>query len=355
MTIVEKGTADKVLRDFRAAFRAEMALDDCALEADGAEAVGGEPTPASAIGRWKSGFDRSRACGLAVVSILGGEPSAISELHETDLADLEPLLSGCHGLGEVAPTDLSEANIHLGFAVLTEHRGKIRLAESILRGVWDYRKQSLGLGHADTILTALRIADMLDGRGEVEDAQHIRLAVEIEETTRDGLAKSLRAVRRKALDYFLDDKFDLAETIYHKLEEEGFELGSTYIHLARVYFMTDQDEAARHAISKASQYFDVSEHYVRVRGLFFRALERMLLRSNAEPVLRQVWQEVYRPGPHLEWHVSKVIDHLQCRLLEDDYILMHALGEALSHSTEMPQLEALERWSQLGTADSTLL
>jgi hypothetical protein len=139
-------------------------------------------------------------------------------------------------------------------------------------------------GTGDTSTKALRSATLrLATRGKME----LRSLTVIEAT---ALTSDRRltdpveyiACRALALEMYLLGLFDDAEALYMRLAVAGWDLSSTYTHLARLHLTMRRTQEAASDLTHASAHIESAQPYVRARIIFFKLLLAMLAQEEAE-------------------------------------------------------------------------
>lgn len=318
----------------------DLVFDDEPLEAMGTGAAAARPTPASAVDLWRLRIDRSDAVARAVAAIFSRTPDCLQ--NGDDLEGIEEYLRRVlDGLGWL---DGRRASTLAALAALAEMRGNIDVALADLRQAWDIQRQRLGPTHLETEAAAERLARLLDQAGRGDEAGTLRQALDLDRLLRQpGNAVTLRS---KALERFLDGRYNDAERIYTSLLQQGFQLASTHCHLARVYLRTGREQEAARQAALAWEHRAGAPAYIVPRILFFRLVARMLEGKDYGELLRQIERALRAPGAFESWSMQPVVDHLASRLTAEQRTLLTALVGALGDHKLLRNLAELPSWQQ---------
>ena len=132
-----------------------------------------------------------------------------------------------------------------------------------------------------------------------------------------------------------------AERIYLHLVNGGFELGSTYCHLARVCIMLNRFEDAVRHTEAAEEHCD-GHSYVRGARLFLRVVQCYLTQQSTGR-LSQLRQTLAEPGVFEDWTMEPVIEYLKTngRLTAAQTKILMTLIKVLSSVEDLPQMDTI--------------
>jgi tetratricopeptide (TPR) repeat protein len=253
-------------------------------------------TPASVIDLWDTGIDRSPECARAFVVVLTHRPDLLDQIEDLEAAEscfrealnsssTNPIFSraACWGL----------------LGRILERRNLPQEAE------FCYRDALAAFGKEDfaAAISASTIANrlilLLEKSGRQSEAHLIRARIRTS-TLLDTAGDNFDALRREALALFTAGHYEGAEAIYRHMLENGFELGSTHCHLARVLLMMDRETEAREQVEKASAIRATGPIYVVVRVQILKVLFQMLAGEEWKTQLPDLKESFASTSAHLD-------------------------------------------------------
>ncbi len=163
------------------------------------------------------------------------------------------------------------------------------------------------------------------------------------------MLKMLTALRQLAGDLVQEGDYGKAKEILNKLVEFGFELASTYSHLARVALLTDDVESAWHCAEQGWKYRAEARSYVTCRVLWFRLAEELFgkpasQKRNLGELLGKMKAALQAENAHMAWTMQPVLDRLKPKLADPDHALLSVLDAALSDRARLPELDQFPEW-----------
>lgn len=108
-----------------------------------------------------------------------------------------------------------------------------------------------------------------------------------------------------------------AEKSLQALLAVGYEFPGTHCHLARIALVTDDHTAAHMLVDHAWTHRDEGSFYAVPRILWFQFAESLLipaLSSLTSNHLGRLKKDLRTDGAHMEWDMTKVLDHLKPKL-----------------------------------------
>lgn len=310
----------------------ELVFDDNPLDS---MLVGGEatrPTPASVMALWNSGVDRSDSCLSAMIAILANDQGFLPPINDHAAAEqcLRQVLDGNH-----TKSELEQANCLCALSRLLQARDQLAEVEPHLRRALEIRERVLGCNDNLTMATVRQLDNFLAAVNHQEEAARLRNWFRARRLAGQTDISSLWNIRDVALDMFLLGQYAEAETIYRDLLEKKFDIGSTHCHLARVYFMTGQEEDARREVCLAIQVLNESPVYVHARTRFLETLMHMLSGDDWKPAFVELDKSLSESGVHMDWKIQTVLDHLKPRITKPQFELMTAAADAICLKANM--------------------
>jgi len=304
----------------------DLAFDDSpVLPKDG---LPRDPTPANALRLWRERADRSPQVVAAVAAIVAADPECVAD---KEINDLETWLTKALG----TTPELDRRSLQLARCMVLIRNKDYPLALELLDSLVAHDESA----RDNRRRLELRI-EILEGLGQVDEADRLRRSLKIDDLL-DANVPSLE-LREQALSLFKESYCAEAERIYLHLVKRGFELGSTYCHLARVCLMLDRfDDAFRH-LDVAEQHCR-ERSYVRARAIFLRILECYLNQHPTGRLLAQLRQTLSEPGAFEDWTMEPVVDHLKTRerFTAAQIEILMILISVVSSVTNLPQLDRI--------------
>ena len=151
----------------------------------------------------------------------------------------------------------------------------------------------------------------------------------------DQRDEDLLTVRSLALELFVEGYYDIAEELYRRLLDKGFQVPGTMIHLARVLLMQNRIEETRTVLAKAVWLqknwigASCSSRYVLQRTIFLQILCAMLARKNYSFLVMRLQKELAASYVREGWTIEPVIQHFEERLREDELKLLRELSRRI--------------------------
>jgi tetratricopeptide (TPR) repeat protein len=223
-----------------------------------------------------------------------------------------------------------------------------RKAEAILRDVIDCYEKASGLESPDTLRAVGTLATLLDEAGRQSESRvlHMRQITAIS-SKEDASPWDARGA---ALSCVLIGNYQLAESLLRRILNSGFEVASTYCHLARVMMLINREHDARSQIEQARMHLEEAEDYVFLRVLWFEVLFALLDGKDPDVLLRSINEVFEEKGSRTPWTIAPVLEVVRPRLKPDDFVLLNALAAALDDKKGVEGLTMLSKWrsSQTG-------
>ena len=295
-----------------------------------------------------------RALGKDHLTTLGTVNNLAALLYgKGNYASAEPLyrrvLDGCEGvLGKDHPTTLASMN---NLALLLKNNGNYAEAELLYRRALDGYEQVLGKEHPDTLGSVNNLAALLEITGRIVEAQALRFRrIDLFNINADSLPQSLRNL---ATDYFMLGEFAKAEELLHELLESGFEIPSTYHHLARVCLMIDHFNEARNHVAQAWSVRTEAKPYIIARLLWLQIVTRLLCEPQSalndgatQTIIGQLKGVLLHDEAFMEWTMEPVLKHLEGKLDPETMIFLSALVATMNDKSNLAALEKFAIWRE---------
>jgi tetratricopeptide (TPR) repeat protein len=221
--------------------------------------------------------------------------------------------------------------------------GRLTEAETLLTEALAGYESTQGSEAKDTLRTVNNLAGVLDELGRHDDAKPLHLRHLRAVSKKDDAAPGeLRAAAHTCLTM---GEYDLAESLLKRVLAARFEVPGSHCHLARIYMLTNKDEAARKEIAQAWEHrTNAQPFYVVARMLFFKMLFCMLDDTDLGQVLGLLKGAFTHEAAHMGWSIQMVIDHVKPRLPSAKIALLEALASAIDDKTNLQRLDAFPQW-----------
>jgi tetratricopeptide (TPR) repeat protein len=151
-------------------------------------------------------------------------------------------------------------------------------------------------------------------------------------------------LRNIAARRFETGDFQITEHLLNHLLNIEFDLSSTYIHLARLFLITDRLLNCNEFISKGWDMKSKAKSYVLARLLWFKITLALIENKTIENYLSQLNALLLKDEVFKEWTMLPVLDHIKPKLTEHQYALLTALVDAMSDKQNLAKLNDFEVW-----------
>lgn len=313
-----------------------LAFDDAPIPV---QAEGVMSTPVNAVARWQRG-ESSDGVAVAVAALfLKGEVELNNETFEAVWSSLRCASERCAQTDENAYVAYKDA-----LSKLAEGKGDYQCAESYLREIIRVLQIKCAPDHVDILRAQLRLGTLLEKLGRTQESIEL-----IEKAWFKLLLLEQRSngdLRKIALTYIVEKDYGKARQIYEHLINNGFELASTYCHLARVCYILKDFKSMCEYADQASKVQDQADAYVIPRILFFLLVGKMLLKQPWEDIVRQINTTLQKPNVNMEWTMLPALEMHRDDFSSENFALLAALIEALNAQDKMKELFALPLWQE---------
>ena len=151
--------------------------------------------------------------------------------------------------------------------------------------------------------------------------------------------------RGDALEAYVNGDYQGALRLLRGLAEEGFEMPSTYCHLARALLLDGSEAEAREQVDRAWEAHDAgTPSYVIGRILFYRVLFAMLDGDDPAPWIARLRALLGQRFVSNDWTIGPVVSYAGRRLDGARHRFLAALAAALSNAEEIARLNDFPLW-----------
>lgn len=158
-------------------------------------------------------------------------------------------------------------------------------------------------------------------------------------------------MRQSALNYIQEGLFDKALELYQRLLAVDFESAGTHSHIARVFLLTDNWDAASKELDLAWKVRGTAAKYVIPRILFMKALVALIFGNDPIEHLSEIKGCLKDSRAHLDWTIKPVLDHLTPHMTPSALDLMRVLAQVLCNRDALPSLEAMPDWQVISSIE----
>lgn len=305
-------------------------------------------TPASLIEQWKTGYDRTDELASTIIEMF--RKSSRSLRGERGLLDLEPLLSkrieaevyAARGIGEEC------AFLRNVLANVAYNDGSFEVALQEFQEMYTAAKERFGKQSSRTLLAGQRVVRLLRELGRSDEAAKLdeQLNEECEDTKRREFELKQSGWNRRfaALELYNKDRFEEAEALYLELVDEGFDLGSTHVHLVRLYLKSNRTAKAKEHLDRAFKNRSQSGRYVLNRILFLYVFFGLLDREDVSRIVKVIYSFSLHSWEAVDWTIGSMVERFREQLLESDYEFLMILARYVSRGGSESGLEDFEYW-----------
>jgi hypothetical protein len=153
--------------------------------------------------------------------------------------------------------------------------------------------------------------------------------------------------RSESLARYLRGDYAGARTLQMELLSAGYELPSTYCHIARIALTTDDIGEASEAARAAWEVRRDADAYIRPR-IFWLLIALAMERGDAAalPPLMHEFRLALAGTSSNIWSIEPLLRRLEARRTSEEYALLAAMSAAISDHSRMAELEAFAEWRE---------
>lgn len=232
------------------------------------------------------------------------------------------------------------ATCYANLATIEQDLGNTDRAEILFKRALAIREKSLPPGHKDIASSFTFLIKLLQKAGRDKDVKELNIRL-LDNERFEGDPSDLR---NWALKYYQLEAYEKAEDILKRLKLTGFEPASTFLHLARIYLITDRLSEATISIDNAWSLRSEAKNYIVARILWFKIVFENLENNSIKSHLAQLKAVLQNEDALMVWTMDPVLTKLKLLLTEPRHSLLADLVAAMSYKGSLEKLNDYKVW-----------